>query len=193
MPRLEDLRLFATGVDADRLFELPLPELRVLRLDHGRAYPLDRLAANPTLANLTALLCHPHGLEYGDAPYIQLDGLRALCRSPHLARLSELRLRLTDFGDAGVDEVVDSGLLRRLTALDLRGGCVTDAGARRLAACDDARNLKSLDLSRNALSHEGIRALAAAGVRLTARDQHGERPPFRDGYAPTYLSEGAVG
>src|SRR5262249_39778657 len=49
MTRVEDLHLYALGVDTQTLFALPLPHLRVLEVDHLREYPLDVLAANPTL------------------------------------------------------------------------------------------------------------------------------------------------
>ncbi|HZY90475.1 MAG TPA: WGR domain-containing protein, partial [Gemmataceae bacterium] len=66
MPRLEELYLFAHLVDADALFALPLPNLRVLQLYHSDDYPLEELAENASLGRLTHLLCHPHALEPGD-------------------------------------------------------------------------------------------------------------------------------
>ena len=51
MPRLEELYLFAHGVDGHLLFTLPLPNLRVLQVYHSLAYPLENLAKNPSLAS----------------------------------------------------------------------------------------------------------------------------------------------
>jgi uncharacterized protein (TIGR02996 family) len=188
MTRIEELHLLCKEYDIDHLFALPnLDRLRVLRVYHfgvrGNAgeraryeYPLDVLAANPALGNLTHVLFHPHQEEYHPAHYgrgrrpsfLPLGQVRALVRSPHLKKLTHLQLRLSNMGDEGCEVLVASGILRRLTWLDLRHGCVTDDGARLLAACPDVAHLEHLDLSRNALTIEGIRALQAAGVRLRA-------------------------
>ena len=80
--------------------------------------------------------------------------------------------RLTDFGDQGAKEVVESGILKRLKVLDLRHGCMTDEGARRLAGCPDLRNLERLDLSRNALTEAGMEALRATTVPVELDYQH---------------------
>jgi uncharacterized protein (TIGR02996 family) len=188
MPRLEELYLFTHGVPGGKLFALPLPNLRILQVYHSHEYPLTTLAANPTLTNLTHLLCHPHALEYGSPPFIRLADLRAVVNSPHLTSLKHLRLRLTDFGDAGCEEIVKSGILRRLETLDLRHGCISDAGAELLAACPDLKRLKHLDLSRNELTAEGIRVLAAVGIPLRAEHQHG--PTGADDGDREYLFEG---
>src|SRR5262249_26037300 len=107
MPKLEELYLLAHRVDANKIFPLPMPNLRALQLYHSNSYPLDKLAANTSLTNLTAILCHPHAMEFDDeegGAYIRLAHLKAICRSPHLKSLTQLRLRLTDFGDKGADE-----------------------------------------------------------------------------------------
>jgi uncharacterized protein (TIGR02996 family) len=171
MPDVEELLIFCHFSDANKLVALPMPKLRVLQLYHGWSYPLEKLANNSTLTNLTHLLCHPHALEYDTEPYIRLPGLRAICRSPHLKRLTHLRLRLADFGDDGVREIIASGILKRLKSLDLRHGCVTDAGARELAACPDLKNLEALDLSRNRLTDAGLNALRATGVPVDLAHQ----------------------
>src|SRR5262249_7929232 len=144
MPKLEELYLLAHRVDANKIFPLPMPNLRVLQLYHSNSYPLDKLAANTSLTNLTAILCHPHAMEFDDeegGAYIRLAHLKAICRSPHLKSLTQLRLRLTDFGDKGADEIVASGILKRLKVLDLQGGSISDEGAKALAACPDLKNL----------------------------------------------------
>lgn len=192
MPHLEELHLLAHRVDANKIFPLPMPDLRVLRLLHSDSYPLDKLAANPSLTNLTTLLCHPHAIEYDDADdgaYIRLEHLRAVCRSLHLKALTHLQLRLTDFGDAGAKELVESGVLKRLKVLDLRGGCITDEGAALLAACPDLKNLESLNLSSNAMSSIGTALLQATGVKVDVTEQHNE-VPGEGGDTPSYLYEG---
>jgi uncharacterized protein (TIGR02996 family) len=172
MPRLEELYLFAHGVPTDRLFALPLPKVRVLQVYHSHgSYALATLAKNATLTRLTHLLCHPHALSGDHAP-IRLDDLRAVLRSPHLQNLTHLRLRLTDFGDAGCEEVVRSGALKRLKDLDLRHGRITDEGARALAACPDLKRLEHLDVSRNELTTAGVETLTATGVPMEADYQH---------------------
>jgi hypothetical protein len=169
-----------------------MPNLRVLQLYHSNSYPLDKLAANPSLTQLTTLLCHPHAMEYDDeeaGAYIRLSHLRAICRSPHLTSLTRLQLRLTDFGDAGAKELVESGLLKRL---DLQGGCITDAGATLLAKCPDLKDLEALNLRGNALTPAGVKALQATGVKVDAAQQHGQTGPFDEGEMPEYLFEGDI-
>lgn len=196
MPSLEELYLFAHRVDANKIFVLPMPRLRVLQLYHSHSYPLDKLAANPSLTNLTTLLCHPHALE-GDeeqeGAYIRLPHLRAICRSKHLKALTNLRLRLTDFGDAGAKEIVESGILKRLKVLDLQGGCITDEGAKLLAGCPDLKHLDYLNLSRNALTRAGEQAIAATGVKSNVSSQHGlASGDWGGGEMPDYLFEGDI-
>jgi uncharacterized protein (TIGR02996 family) len=175
MPRLEELRLFAHGVDTRALFAMPLPHLRVLYVHHLHIYPLEVLAANSTLGNLTRLACWAHALEPRDAAaYITFHGARALFHSPHLARLTHLQLRQSDVGDEGCEEIVRSGLLERLQTLDLTGGCVTDAGARTLAACPALRRLKKLTLTANGLTPAGVAALDAVGILVEAGGQFDE-------------------
>jgi uncharacterized protein (TIGR02996 family) len=172
MPKLEELYLLAHAVDTAQLFSLQtLHHLRILQVYHLHEYPLARLAKNPSLGQLTHLLIHPGAVsDLGDLP-ISLKGLRAVVRSRHLPSLTHLQLRLTTFGDRGIEEMVTSGLLKRLKFLDLRGGTVSDEGARVLAACPDVKNLQILDLSRNRLTDEGTSALRATGVTLWAHDQ----------------------
>lgn len=193
MPNLERLALLAHRVDANKLFALPMPRLESLLLFHSHSYPLEKLAANSSLTNLETLRCHPHALEHDDdeeGAYIRLSQLRAICRSPHLFKLSHLCLRLTDFGDAGVKEIVQSGMLKRLTVLDLQGGCITDVGAKLLADYPDLKRLHRLNLNTNALTEKGIALLEATGVPLTAVGQHGQVPG--DGETPEYLFEGDI-
>jgi uncharacterized protein (TIGR02996 family) len=195
MPHVEEVLVFAHFHGAEPLVALPMPKLRVLQLYHGSSYPLQWLAKNPSLTKLTHLLCHPHAYEPGqpDDPwsYIRLPQLKAVCRSPYLTSLTHLRLRLTDFGDRGAREIVDSGILKRLKVLDLRHGSVTAKGARLLAACPDLRNLEWLDLSRNAIEDEGIAAIRATKVPADFGLQH--EPLDREDFdSALYLFQGDI-
>jgi uncharacterized protein (TIGR02996 family) len=173
LPRLEELYLFAHDVDTDRLFAQPtLDNLRILQVYHLHRYPLHLLANNESLGRLTHLLLQPHALEPRDErPYITLEGLRAVVRSPCLRNLTHLRLRLSDLGNEGCEEIVQSGALRRLKVLDLMHGRITDRGAAVLAACPDLRHLDLLEVSFNQLTPTGIAALRATKVPLQAARQ----------------------
>jgi uncharacterized protein (TIGR02996 family) len=188
MPDVEEVLVFAHVGNA-KLFGLTMPGLRVLQLYHGSNYALKGLAENPSLTKLTHLLCHPHA-PYEEEAHIRLPQLRAVCRSKYLTSLTHLRLRLSDFGDAGAREVVSSGILKRLKVLDLRHGNVTDEGAKVLADCPDLRNLESLDLSRNALTDEGMNALRATKVPVALGYQH--QPADPDDDYVEYLYQGDI-
>ena len=199
MPNLEELYLLAHRVDANKIFPLPMPRLRTLQLYHSLRYPLDKLATNTSLTNLTTLLCHPHAIEYHDedderqGAYIRFPHLKAICRSPHLKSLTHLTLRLTDFGDKGAKEIVDSGILKRLKVLDLQSGCITDKGAKLLAACPDLKNLEYLNLRSNALTPAGVKLITDTGVRATVTEQHTETSVDPDGgELPEFLFEGDI-
>jgi uncharacterized protein (TIGR02996 family) len=170
MERVEELLLFAQAVRTDKLFALPnLTNLRVLVVYHNRLYPLEVLAANPALRNLTTLRFHPAHNEDGSC--LPLAGVRALVHSPHLTSLKELHLRASDLGDEGCAEIVRSGILKRLEVLDLRFGRVTDAGARTLADCPDVRRLRRLNLEDNQLSDAGRQLLWGLGIDVRCDHQ----------------------
>ncbi len=192
MPRLRELHLLCKNYDADYLFSLDLPELRVLRMYHlgghfldretqtGYEYPLDMLAENESLKNLEALLFHPHSSEeYESLPgggyrmfsYLPLEQVQYVLESPNLLSLRHLQLRLSDMGDEGCQAIVESGILERLTILDLRHGALTDKGAKILAECPEFRNLERFDIARNALTQVGIEMLKATGVSIYAGTQ----------------------
>lgn len=179
MPYLEELYCYARHVDTAALFRRSMPTLRKLTVHHIYAYPLEILAANKSLANVTHLSFWPHGLEPDDeAAYITPEGALALFRAPHLTSLQHLVLRNSDAGDEGMTALVASGLLKRLTTLCLAGGCVTDAGAHTLAACADLRHLEALDISNNMIGPAGEAALRATGVKLEFGHQN--NPDGRD-------------
>ncbi|HEY7313824.1 MAG TPA: WGR domain-containing protein [Gemmataceae bacterium] len=188
MPRLKELYVLSQGVDTDQLFSLKtLNHLRILQVYHMNNYPLQKLARNPSLGNLTHLLCHPHYLEREEA-YLRLPHMRAVVRSTTLKSLTHLRLRQCDMGDKGAEEIVASGILKRLKLLDLRNGRITDAGARLLAGCPDLRNLEFLNLNRNCLTADGVAALKATGVKFTVDGQW--QPTGNEYDDQEYLFEG---
>jgi uncharacterized protein (TIGR02996 family) len=199
MPNIEEIRLFAHRVDANKLFALPMPNLTTITLFHSVKYPLDKLAANKTLTNLETIRCHPHAMEYDNdddddegGAYIRLKHLRAICRSPHLTKLKHLCLRLTDFGDEGVQEIISSGLLKRLRVLDLQGGCISDEGAAALAASPDLKKLELLNLRSNALTDIGVRAIRATNIKADVSNQHTTTSRAEAGDTPEYLYEGDI-
>jgi uncharacterized protein (TIGR02996 family) len=171
LPHIEELHLLPDGYDATHLFSLPnLSSLRVLQVYYlGERYPLEVLADNPALKNLTHLQLHP---APADAPLIDLAGARAILESPHLSKLTHLHLHCSNLGDVGCTEIVTSGILKRLKVLDLRHGEITDSGARTLADCSDLRRLELLDIERNALTQTGIDTLRRIlGPALRADNQ----------------------
>jgi uncharacterized protein (TIGR02996 family) len=172
MPDIEELRIMAhfhKAMEAmDRIASFTMYRLHTLLLYHGWDYPLDTLARNASLSGLRELYCHPHAHEGDeDGAYIRLSHLRAICRSTVFTNLTHLQLRLADFGDEGIQEIIKSGLLKRLKVLDLRHGLITDEGAKALAACPDLKNITHLDLGWNRLSEEGIAALTKTGIAVT--------------------------
>jgi hypothetical protein len=159
-------------VEVRDLFALPLPRLRVLTVNHLDDYPLEVLAANPSLGRLESLTCWPHALEpWHSAAYITAARVSALVHSPHLKSLTHLALYLTDLGDEGVAAITESGILCRLKMLDLWNGRISDIGAHALAACPDLHHLERLRLSGNQLTQAGLAALRATGVPVEAEGQ----------------------
>jgi hypothetical protein len=96
-----------------------------------------------------------------------------LVRCPHWPALQYLTLRWPGFQDAGIDELISSGMIARLKGLDLCRCEITDDGAQELAACPDVARLEYLHLDNNLLSPVGIEALAAVGVTVSDRQLYG--------------------
>ncbi len=177
MPRVEELQLLCDGYDARALFALPnLERLQVLRIVGlapppglpEETLPLDALARNAALGNLTHLLVHP--ASTAGLPFVPLARVAELVNSRHLTSLTHLQLRLSDMGDDGAHAIVGSGVLKRLGWLDLRNGTMTDYAARAFAVCAAAKGLRRLDLSRNAITHAGLNLLKRAGVNAVANN-----------------------
>jgi uncharacterized protein (TIGR02996 family) len=185
LPRLEELYLECVTVNTHRLFALPnLGTLTILQVNLTDDYPLDILADNAALANLTHLSLHP--LARG--PHLRPDHLTAIADSPNLTALTHLRFQKSDAGDDGVQALLDSGLADQLTFLDLAMGTITDEGAVLLAEAD-LENLEVLDLSYNDIGEDGYEALATARfvVRMDAQDH-----PDRVIPAPSWLFGGEL-
>jgi uncharacterized protein (TIGR02996 family) len=170
MARLEELHLLAHHAELGQIFALPnLTNLRVLLVYHEQEYPLEVLAANPALRNLTTLRLRPGPTDGGSR--LPLEGVRALVHSPHLVSLKELHLHGSDLGDEGCEEIVRSGTLRRLEVLDLRFGRVGDEGARVLAECPNVRRLRHLSLEDNELTYAGRALLHGLGIDVRCNHQ----------------------
>ena len=179
---LRQLTVRASHLNTPRIFATPLPQLQTLELtvvEVGFAFRV--LAINSTFGQLRNLhldifeyvegMDNPHGP--GVTNLIDSDELRIFFRSPHLRSLLYLGLRLPGFGDAGVDELISSGMIARLKGLDLCRCEITDDGAQELAACPDVARLEYLHLDNNLLSPVGIEALAAVGVTVSDRQLFG--------------------
>lgn len=193
MPNVEEIYVLAHRVDANKLFALPMPQLRILQLYHSTSYPLEKLAENKSVTKLTHLLCHTHAVEVDDdAPYIHTKQLRAICKAVHWTQLQYLLLRITDFGDEGAKEVVKSGILNRLKVLDLQFGCITDEGAKALANCPDIKHLDRLNLNDNAMTAVGVERLTKVCKELSALGQHNGKPPFEEGDPPQFFYMGDI-
>jgi Ran GTPase-activating protein (RanGAP) involved in mRNA processing and transport len=165
-------------VGTERLFGAPtLSHLRVLHLTHSEHYPLDVLAGNPALANLTHLTLHALAPDRDEGRlYLGLEQLRALAYSPYLTSLTHLRFQRSDIGDEGVRLLIESGLLRRLRLLDLSLGTITDTGATLLAQAETS-GIEHLNLTDNAISPEGLRRLGQALGNRLALSIDNQHPP----------------
>lgn len=177
-PRLEELRLSMRTWDTERLFGSPtLSHLRVLHLTHSEHYPLDVLAGNPALANLTHLTLHALAPDRDEGRlYLGPEQLRALAYSPYLTSLTHLRFQRSDIGDEGVRLLIESGLFRRLRLLDLSLGTITDTGATLLAQAQTS-GIEHLNLTDNAISPEGLRRLAQTLGNRLALSIENQHPP----------------
>ncbi len=171
-PRLEVLCIEAHEVDTEALFKIKMPQLRSLTVSHLREYPMDVLAKNSSLDKLETLVIRPHAFEYDDdEAYLVFKDIRAIAQSKHLTSLKHLHLQCTDFGDEGIGEIIQSGLLKRLETLKMPSGATTDVGAEMLIDAD-LSHLKRLDLSSNYLSPAVIERLKEKKVSMAADSQN---------------------
>jgi len=95
-----------------------------------------------------------------------------LLGSPHLVSLRNLHLHVSDLGDEGCKDILESGILKRLKVLDLRYGCVHDEGAGTLAACPDVRNLERVCLANNELTEVRKVVLQRLGIPVVCDSQY---------------------
>jgi uncharacterized protein (TIGR02996 family) len=166
MTRLEELYLLSDDMDLGRLFELPsFGNLRLLQVNFRRdVWPLDVLAANPTLGQLTTLRLHSRGgCSAGEGGLLPREQVRAVLGSAHLTSLTHLHLHEADLGNQGCEDLVRSGILKRLKVLDLPRSRVGEEGARVLATCPDISKLELLSLD---LTGAGRELLRRAGVQV---------------------------
>jgi hypothetical protein len=110
-----------------------------------------QIAGAPEFANLTILnlLCED----------IDCDGAAAICNSPILAQLRELRLG-DRIGDFGLTAIAQSPYLKQLERLELRGFITDDETAVILANSPHMAKLVDLQLEDDGLGLDGHRALA---------------------------------
>jgi uncharacterized protein (TIGR02996 family) len=182
---------------------------------------LGPLLSSPRLGGLTRLDLSGGGattpLALANSAVVRTE-MSAAADSPHLTRLTELRvaglnlrpeslrllgaarglwrLEALDLGGNGLDYgaaavLADAPLLSRLQILDLRGNRLEDAGVLALAESPHLGRLTALDLGGNGVGRGGARALAAARslARLKALGLRGNR--LGDGGLPALA--GAAG
>jgi uncharacterized protein (TIGR02996 family) len=173
-PRLESVRLCLTEPPDLELFRSHLPHLCEIVVGCAWAFFTAHLAYNESFRNLRTLRLVPSSVSEADEAYLGLSNLKHIANAPHLVSLTNLRFSLSDAGDAGIDVLIQSGLLCRLEVLDLSYGNVTDAGASALAAAltDRPHRLRLLNLRENALTDTGIATLQTLGLDLRVGEQH---------------------
>ncbi len=170
--RLKHLDLFGQSIDMTPVVvALPDP-LESLRLTFDMAYLGEgSLASGRVFPALRRL--HIELRDVWDTLYEWGSLIRRLADPAVLPALESLALRLPNFGDAGVDTLLESGLVPRLKHLDLFFCQVTDDGAQALAADPAVPRLETLRLDGNYLSPIGIQALAEVGVTVSERQRFG--------------------
>lgn len=102
----------------------------------------------------------------------------------------DVELHLVSLGDAVVDPLVRSGLLRRPVRLNLSAAGITDEGAEALARCPDVPRLPELLLPYNYLSPVGLATLEQAGVPVSPLQLFG--PAFDTGEFPSIGGGGRI-
>ncbi len=173
---LEEYRVAVDHVHATELFTGDFPALGAVEITSNNSpLPLEGLALNPNLPNIRSLFIDRTDLPGPDwaidedrEPY-SLEAFDCFFRTQHLTKLDTLGFRLPDFGDRGVELLIESGFINRLKVLDLCRCSITDEGAELLARCPHVPRLDHLHLDNNLLSPIGIEALAAVGVTVSER------------------------
>ncbi|OWK45135.1 TIGR02996 domain-containing protein [Fimbriiglobus ruber] len=166
--RLKRLEFRGSVEDWSRFWARSPRRLRRLEITTSDPIPFRILESCERLGNLRRIqLGSITHRQYPGPRTITPDELRTFFRSPHFPALRYLTLRLPQFGDVGIDELIASGLIDRLRGLDLTGCGITDDGAQELAVCPAVSRLKYLRVDDNQLSPVGIDALAGVGVTVT--------------------------
>lgn len=130
------------------------------------------LAAAVPACPVTRLVRHFSAHGTADDPPTAEDFL-ALFAFLASTPVSHVELHTPAVGDAVVDPLVRSGLLRRPVRLNLSAAGITDEGAEALARCPDVPRLPELLLPDNFLSPVGIEALARVGVTVSPLQMFG--------------------
>ncbi len=163
---LRELNVVGWDVESLRTLDLPnlLPNLRRLHLEgmHGEEGMEDVDGPPPSV-----------GWFHPVTPTVSRL-LATIARD--LLRLEDLAYRVSLFGDAGVEQLLATGVAARLRGLDLSGCGITDDGAQLLAEHPDIPKLDYLHLDENHISPIGIDALAAVGVTISLRQYIGPTP-----------------
>jgi Ran GTPase-activating protein (RanGAP) involved in mRNA processing and transport len=97
---------------------------------------------------------------------VSRDGLRALLRSPHAARLKELSVRDAQLDGAAMAEFASALPELRLETLDLGENVIKDVGAEYVATVPCLSELKALTLDRCEVSLTGARLFAKKATFL---------------------------
>jgi uncharacterized protein (TIGR02996 family) len=175
-PRLESVIICAHGVDSNKLFSSPMPNVVELALNCNTNYQLAVLARNKSLKKLQILQFRPHADEGDEQAYLNSEGLELLGKSAYLTSLKQLSYHLWDGGDDMAEALIETGLLFRLEVLNLQHGNLTDAGAEQIleALQAEKHQLKTLILNDNALESEEtlIDEFSELGIELQADSQH---------------------
>jgi len=100
------------------------------------------------------------GNAFGDA------GVAALCRSPHLSKLTVLRLAHNSLGDEALAALAGAAALTHLEVLDLSDNGIGPQGVAALAGSTHLLHLSELDLSRNPVGNTGAAALSRSTVLI---------------------------
>jgi uncharacterized protein (TIGR02996 family) len=159
-------------------------------LRHGaelvRRVPLQRLYLIHTgrrLAEVAACPALEHLVELGlDGNRLDLDGLRALVESPHLPRLTKLKLSRNKLPPEAGD-ILAASRWPRLAELDLADNQLGDAGVEALVKARQLGQLVRLNLGSNRIRDGGAQALAAARSLPALQDLSLDRNRIRGGLA----------
>jgi len=140
---LDVVRSWADGLGGFLVSDL-VEELTSLSLHESvPARALAGLATPLHLAGLRSLSASPRSDDWEG---FSIDMLAGVIESPHLARLTQLRLVVGELGPADAIRLAGLGGLSRLRALDLWGCRLCAAGVRALAKSPHLGGLRRLDL-----------------------------------------------